>query len=150
MRTNRQISRIAQATATIGVFAAQWPRCFAVYERRRQPLKVGIHRDILAAAAGAITPDEVRIALRRYCGSAGYLFALRESAARIDLAGNVAGVVTADEAVQARKVLAERREREAAKRRARPTAAHQTNTEPRRLSLADLRAAAHARREAAS
>jgi ProP effector len=146
MRRDKQLSQIAQATTIMRVLAERWPACFALYEQRRQPPKIGIHRDILAAAAGAITVDEVRIALRRYRGSGGYLLALREGAARIDLDGNAVGVVTADQVVQARKVLIARRSR-----RAKPVASQQTNnTVPRRLSLADLRAAARARREGAS
>jgi ProP effector len=145
MRTNRRSGIVAQATTIIGALAERWPACFAVYERRRQPLKVGIHDDILAAATDAVTANRIRIALRRYCGSAGYLFALRQGAARIDLTGTTVGAVTADEAAKARKVLTARH-----RRRAKPAASHQTNNAaPKQLSLADLRAAARARRESA-
>jgi sRNA-binding protein len=31
-----------------------WPQCFAVYERRRRPLKIGIYADILEVVQPAI------------------------------------------------------------------------------------------------
>jgi len=37
----------------------RWPRCFAVYERRRRRLKVGIHGDIIAALEGVVAPVPV-------------------------------------------------------------------------------------------
>jgi sRNA-binding protein len=43
-----------------------WPITFSVYEARRRPLKLGIHLDILAALDGAVTPQELGQALRRY------------------------------------------------------------------------------------
>jgi hypothetical protein len=61
--------------------AERWPRAFAVYQYRRRPLKIGIDNDI-AAAAGAITTDELKAALRFYCGNIGYLLACREGAER--------------------------------------------------------------------
>jgi ProQ/FINO family len=38
------------ATAAIVRLAELYPKCFSVYEGRRRPLKIGIHKDILAAA----------------------------------------------------------------------------------------------------
>jgi len=71
-----------------------FPACFYVFERRRQPLKIGIRHDIAAALKGAITDKEIAIALRVYCGNTGYLRACK-GAARADLAGNPAGQVNA-------------------------------------------------------
>jgi ProP effector len=138
----------AQAAAEIiGVLADLFPSAFVLYQWNRKPLKLGIRDDLRAACAGAVTPNELQNALRRYCTSDGYLVALREGAARIDLGGNAVGIVSTDQAAQAGKVLAARRERQAAKRRAKPITPYQTNTAPRRVSLADLKAA-RARREA--
>jgi sRNA-binding protein len=38
--------------AVIALLAETFPRCFSVYEGRRRPLKIGIHRDILAVVDG--------------------------------------------------------------------------------------------------
>jgi ProQ/FINO family len=80
---------------TIEFLASTWPNCFRVKPRERVPLKVGIGKDLAAAAAGAITDEEISVAMRVYVGNKRYLKALREGAARIDLHGNPAGVVTA-------------------------------------------------------
>ena len=66
--------------AVIALLAETFPRCFTVYEGRRRPLKLGIHRDILAAFAEALTPAELNAALRAYCGNRVYLERSHEGA----------------------------------------------------------------------
>lgn len=117
------------------MLATWYPRAFFVYEHRRRPLKVGIAHDLAAATAGAIVASDVKTALGCYTGNAGYLAACREGAARVDLNGEPSGTVTAGEAEHARSRL------------------HKASTRPspppspkRRLGLADLRAAARARK----
>jgi len=84
---------------------AAFPACFSVYEARRRPLKVGIRRDLVAvlAASGTITIAEADLAraLTHYTSAKGYLRELKAGWSRIDLGGNPAGVVTADEAERA-------------------------------------------------
>ena len=58
-----------------------WP-AFSVYERRRRPLAIGIHKDI--EATGVLTPGEASALLRYYCGNLGYLRACREGQARVE------------------------------------------------------------------
>jgi hypothetical protein len=53
----------ATVAAVIAVLAEMFPKCFSVYEGRRRPLKIGIHRDIGAALDGAVTPAELHRAL---------------------------------------------------------------------------------------
>jgi len=60
----------------------------------RRPLKIGIHGELLALG---FDRKLVVVALRSYCGSSGYLSALRDGAARIGLDGQPTGVVTAEE-----------------------------------------------------
>ena len=36
-------------TTAINLLCERFPRAFARFEQRRQPLKIGIHRDVLAA-----------------------------------------------------------------------------------------------------
>ena len=129
----------------IGLLEERFPKCFAVLERRRRPLKIGINHDIVAAVGFA--PGELGRALRRYTQSDRYLAKLKAGAARIDLAGQTAGVVTADEAEQAAQALAERKARRAARKQHAapspppppPSSPPETNA---RLSIEGLRAAA--------
>ena len=136
----------------IELLAERWPHTFAIYQCRRRPLKIGIDNDI-AAAAGAIATDELKAALRFYCGNIGYLLACREGAERIDLNGDVAGTVTAAEAAHAAGIIARRQNKSAPKRDAVAAAkpivppAVPPPTTPLRLSLSDLREAARRRRE---
>jgi ProP effector len=131
---------------TIIVLADLFPKCFAVFQGRRSPLKVGIRDDVLAALNGAITAKEAGFALKIYTSNADYLKACKEGAPRIDLKGEVAGHVTADEASNARQRLAQMRP----KRARRQAAAIKAKPTPHRLGLADLRAAARARRASVS
>lgn len=101
------------ATVTLELLAERWPRCFAIFEQRRRPLKLGIDQDIAAALADPFTPDELKSALRFYVGNIGYLLACREGAERVDLDGNVVGAVTAAEAAHAARVIARRQNKTA-------------------------------------
>lgn len=89
----------ANVLAVIELLAERFPQCFAVYELRRRPLKVGIRDDIVAAINGAIEPRWLNRALSFYTHNVGYLHSLRAGAVRIDLDGNAAGEVTEEQAV---------------------------------------------------
>ncbi len=82
--------------------AEVYPACFD-WERPR-PLKLGIHKDLLAAGFGGagVKPAEIRRALGRYCNRPRYRKTLRAGANRVDLDGQPAGAVTAEEAEAAR------------------------------------------------
>jgi ProP effector len=86
-----------RAKALIAVLAAKLPKCFAVPDTRRRPLKVGIDADLLAALSGTIPRTDLVRALAMYCSSHGYLERVLNGAWRIDLQGNPAGVVTAED-----------------------------------------------------
>lgn len=134
--------------ATLRLLSERWP-CFVLYERKRRPLALLIDQQIAAAMAGVITPDDLTAALRHYTGNVHYLRSCVESATRIGLAGEPAGVVTEAEATYAAKVLARRQSK--AKAKAAAAAAAVAAAQPKRISLADLKAAALQRRmEAAS
>src|SRR5262249_35578366 len=101
-----------------------------------------IHLDIQAALDGAVTPAELHRALGIYCSNPAYLGHTLTGAWRLDLDGNPAGTVTADEEAHAKATLAGMR----AKKEARAAAAAATATataqpaitQPaKRLSLAD-------------
>jgi sRNA-binding protein len=123
----------------------------------------------LIGRRGTTAPAAVKAALRVYTGSTGYLSRVLTGAWRLDLAGDKADVVTADDEAHAKARLAERTARKA-KRAAVAASAAATLTEspaaiiakpapaapiatpaPRgRIGLADLREAARRRREAAA
>jgi ProP effector len=85
------------ARPVIDLLCAKFPAAFVLYERRRRPLALGIHREVLAAMP-TLTEAQVRAAMRSYVGNEGYCRACRAGAARINLLGHEAGVVTAAEA----------------------------------------------------
>jgi sRNA-binding protein len=135
----------------------RFPQCFSV-EGRREPLKVGIHADILAALDGAIGPDELRRVLAAYTGHSTYLRGVVSGAYRRDLDGKPASVVTTEEEANAKAKLAGlAKSRQAVvvaplappmvPEVAAPAAATNATAIARRLSLAALREAGRRRRE---
>jgi sRNA-binding protein len=82
---------------TLACLANLFSQCFSLAGRDRKPLKVGISNDLLVAKTD-LSNTELRRALAAYTNSIGYLSKMLEGAARIDLDGEPAGVVTAEEA----------------------------------------------------
>ena len=123
--------------AVLELLAETWPATFSIYENRRRPLKIGIHHEILAALDGAVSAAELSLALRYYVSNKVYKSRLAVGAARIGLDGNPAGVVTPEEIPAPVPSPS-------------PPSPAPPSAPPapsRRLSLADLRAAAARRRE---
>ena len=120
----------------------RFPRTFARNPSGRQPLKLGIDRDLVARLGGIVSRSALKQALGIYTACPEYRARLIEGAARLDLDGNPAGAVTAGEAehalklgpVKIRPVIIT------------PPAAPAPPPKPKRLSLADLRRAARLRR----
>jgi len=140
-------SRDTTVAAVIVLLAETFPKCFSVYQPRRRPLKLKIHLDIQAALDGAITPAELHKALGVYCSNPAYLEHTRKGAWRLDLDGKPAGTVTADEEAHAKVTLAGIRAKKEARTATVKTAAQPAIPQPpKRLSLADLKAAALARK----
>ena len=136
----------------IAQLAELYPNCF---RQPGQPLKIGIHNDIIARHP-ELQPGLIASALRTYTRSVGYLETLKAGAARIDLEGNPVGTVTAADEADARRKIAKAARRAAAK----PVAGragqqdpipdaksrHPAPAGPPRLGLEGLKAAAQARR----
>ena len=140
----------AQIQATLDLLAEKYPHCFHLCPDRRRPLKVGIHTDLLRA--GAIGKKRMKRFLKVYANGVGYLRNSVQGAWRYDLTGNHVGEVTADEAADAKQRLAwieKRKADRAAAKKAAEEAAEIARRGPR-LSLADLKAAALARKAAAT
>ncbi len=145
----------------IALLAERFPCTFTTELAKVRPLAIGIFQT-LQLFCPDIPPRELRSALRAYTSHGTYLRSLVEGTARIDLDGAPSGAVTADAARHAAGKLAER-ETAAHRRAAEAKAAFAAKTGPalaparrtpppastagpRRLGLADLRAAALARR----
>jgi sRNA-binding protein len=160
----KKAKKVADAVAALRILIEQFPDCFGCNDHR--PLKIGIHKDLMARG---VDRRAVRLGLSRYCGHIGYHNALVEGATRIDLDGQPAGIVTAQEAGFAAKNYAAMLEaavrkqkarceqaaqghKAAAEARQRPTVIEPAAAGPPvapsgRLGLAELRAAGRQRRE---
>ena len=96
-------SRGAQTVALQAWLTATYPKVFT--NDAPPPLKVGIHADLLTRHPD-LDPDTLRRALKRYCERRAYQVALaREGACRVDLDGNPAGEVLADQRKYAKAKL---------------------------------------------
>jgi sRNA-binding protein len=91
--------------AVIALLAERWPGAFSIHEKKRRPLKIGIHLDVMAAIDGAITHAELSRALGCYVANGAYLSRLREGAKRIALDGEPSGTVTAEQENYAKILL---------------------------------------------
>jgi ProP effector len=134
-----------EALAVIAALAERWPLCFS---DEPKPLALGISNDILAAG---FPSEGLERGLRWYAQGFSYLRAMRAGAARINLDGAAAGVVSAEHAAQAAERLADWTQRKR-QRAAQPVALEPAPvpTKPKRLSLGDLRASAAARKTCAA
>jgi ProP effector len=103
---NERARRRQRTLDTLAILAEWFPAAFTLH----LPLKAGIHLD-LRERAGAITNMELGEALKFHCNAVAYRLALKDGATRIDLDGQPAGVVTAEQAARAKAEIAEIRER---------------------------------------
>jgi sRNA-binding protein len=108
---NRHPLNIAPATPAqacrqpelLALLIELFPACFTMTGRR--PLKIGVHRDIIDRV-DEIDRRQLNRAFGWYCGSIHYLKATVEGTERVDLDGNSAGLITAEEAAYAKATLA--------------------------------------------
>lgn len=114
------VEKPANVKEVLSFLTANFPLCF-ITEGAVKPLKVGIFQD-LAARLGEEDPvskTQLRQALRVYTSSWRYLEATKEGASRIDLDGQPAGLIDAQQAEHAAKLLAESKQKAAEKRKIR-------------------------------
>lgn len=81
----------------------RFPACFNF--TTPQPLKIGIHDDLLALPDG-FERTAVKRFLTRYCTRPRYRRCIKAGAVRVDLQGQPAGIVTVEEAEAARTAVA--------------------------------------------
>ena len=86
----------------------RWSRDFLPPSRVTGPTAGRSRSELTTTWPGAASDvATIRAGLRSYCRNYGYLSALKAGAPRFDLDGNVAGVVSSEEAAHAREQLAE-------------------------------------------
>lgn len=104
--------------AVIAYLAEQFPACF-ILSGEPKPLKIGIFDDIAQRLADdeKVSKTRLRTALRHYTNSWRYLRCVVAGKERVDLDGQVAGVVEEGHAEHAKESLTASRE-QAAKRKA--------------------------------
>jgi ProP effector len=130
---------------TIAELAARFPAAFEIGKKRR-PLRVGIHHEVIAAAPD-LGVKQIKLALRWYVCGTSYLRACTEGAVRVGLDGSPYGAVTAEQAASAEMRLAAMLKRNATARSASPIGKTIAPAPPVKLSIAGLREAARARRQ---
>ncbi|MGN6314931.1 ProQ/FINO family protein [Trinickia sp.] len=87
----------------IGKLQKRFPAAFPKNPAPKVPLKVGILADLIAQASELqLSEAEVREAVSTWCRGSRYWACLTDGAARVDLTGASAGVVTARDAAFAR------------------------------------------------
>jgi ProP effector len=88
----------------IGKLQKRFPTAFPRKPAPKVPLKVGILTDLLAHAGElALNEAEIREAVSTWCRGSRYWACLTDGAARVDLSGAAAGVVSARDAAFARR-----------------------------------------------
>ncbi|QCP53246.1 prop effector [Trinickia violacea] len=87
----------------IGKLQKRFPAAFPKNPAPKVPLKIGILTDLLTHAGElALNEAEIRHAVGTWCRGSRYWACLTDGAARVDLAGASAGLVTARDAAFAR------------------------------------------------
>lgn len=125
---------MARARFAKTVFAAQYP---ATFSDDPKPLKIGIHNDLKTRHPEFSMP-EIRRALSWLCHSHRYLRTFKPGSIRLDLDGNPAGEVTAEQAEIARQRIAAMKADADKKRKA--TAAEVTAKTPRKAAKSTAKA----------
>ncbi len=104
--SNSELTPSASKSARGNALLAQLQAEFAVF-RDCKPLAIGIHKQLLERKPD-LDKNKVRVALHGHTASTRYLKALTEGAPRLDLDGQPAGEVTAEQQDVAVKTLRDR------------------------------------------
>jgi len=102
-RANEKTTPVDPVVRVIGKLQKRYPAAFPKNPAPKVPLKVGILADLIGQAADLqLSEAEIREAVSTWCRGSRYWACLTDGAARIDLAGEPAGTVTARDAAFAR------------------------------------------------
>ena len=91
-----------------------FPAAFPARGQPCQPLRIGVHNDVLNAGL-PLTRNDVRYFFRCWCNRPEYLRLIREGANRINLTGQPVDKVTREHAARAHKLLADKRSKRSAR-----------------------------------
>lgn len=97
MTSSLQARHRRKAEAGRKLLESVFPLCFLPRKMPKRPLKIRIDQDIRLALP-ELARGDMALAMADYCGGPTYLRAMIVGAERIDLNGNPAGTVTAEEA----------------------------------------------------
>ena len=86
------------------ILQERFPKTFPLDSKEIQPLKVGIHLELIPVLLEQCSKHSLREALRIYTRLSEYIDKLKLNAPRIDLEGNPCGEVTEDESKNAVKL----------------------------------------------
>ena len=105
--STRKAREVQQERAVLLLVQQRWPKLFPTEGRRRTPLAVGIHQELIAALPD-VKPWRIRQLLRWWQGSdqGAYWRALLQGGPRYHLDGTPSGEVTDQEQAHARQQLA--------------------------------------------
>lgn len=117
--TAAETNKLTDTKEIIAYLAEKFPLCFSV-EGEAKPLKVGLFQDLAEALKDdeKVSKTQLRHVLRQYTSNWRYLYGCREGAQRVDLQGNNAGIIDAEQAAFAAAQLAEAKARFAEQRKA--------------------------------
>jgi sRNA-binding protein len=95
----------------------QFPKAFPKKPAAKVPLKLGVLEDLQQhAKALQLTAEEIKVAVKTWCDGRRYWDSMVEAAPRVDLNGEPAGAVTANEAQHAKRMASRRHAKGAAAR----------------------------------
>lgn len=109
-KKNQQRSRRAREE-WLPALIARYPQTFFEDPKERKPLKIGVHKDILADETNQLAAYQLTSALRWYTGALGYQLSIKQDVDRVDLAGEAAGQVSEADATAATEKVKMIRER---------------------------------------
>ncbi|CAB3645157.1 ProQ/FinO family protein [Trinickia soli] len=102
-RSGEKAQPVDPVVRVIGKLQKRFPAAFPKNPAPKVPLKVGVLADLIAQASELqLSEAEIREAVSTWCRGSRYWACLTDGAARVDLAGEPAGVVTARDAAFAR------------------------------------------------
>ncbi|MGG1946961.1 ProQ/FinO family protein [Trinickia sp. NRRL B-1857] len=102
-RANEKTTPVDPVVRVIGKLQKRFPAAFPKNPAPKVPLKVGILADLIAQGGDLqLSEAEIREAVSTWCRGSRYWACLTDGAARVDLAGEPAGTVTARDAAFAR------------------------------------------------
>lgn len=105
----REAPAVDPVLIAISRLQRQFPKAFPKKPAPKVPLKLGVLEDLVQHAKTLqLSPDEIKQAVKTWCDGRRYWDCMVESAARVDLSGEPAGAVTANEAQHAKRMASRR------------------------------------------